>query len=51
MQKFFFYFDIETDHLISAKLPYLMIAKKKKKDMEHESDGDNNYNFCARYSH
>ena len=31
MHKFLWDFDIHTDHLISARRPYLIIIKKKKK--------------------
>ena len=30
---------------------YRDLARELKKTMEHESDGDNNYNWCARYSY
>ena len=77
-------FEIQTDHLISARRPDLMIVKNKKnkkqkkncqivdfavpanhwvklkegekrnkrqKTMGHESDGDTDRKWCARYSH
>ena len=66
-------FDIQTDHLISARRPDLMIsirtdhrvklkesekevkyldlASERKKTMEHESEGDTNFNWYSWYSH
>ena len=45
-----------TDHRIKLKESekrdkYLDFARELKKTMEHESDGDTDCNWCARYSH
>ena len=54
-------FQIQTDHLILARRPDLVIVTKKENllnsvdfaenTMEHESDGDTNCNRCSWYSH
>ena len=85
-QKIHWNFEIQTNHLISARRPDLVIVDKKKstcrilhfavppdyreklkgrekknkyqdlarewkKNVEHESDGDTNCNWCTWYSH
>ena len=46
-------FEIQTDHLNSARRPEQEIVKKKRKlkNMEYERDGDSNCNWCTRYRH
>ena len=57
MHKLLWYFEIQTDHLISARQADIIINNNNKKSvelkktMEHESDGDNNCNRCSWYSH
>ena len=49
-------FAFPADHRVKLKEcekrdKYLDLAKELKKNMEPESDGDTNRNWCVRYSH
>ena len=49
-------FTVPTDHRLNLKVSekkdkYLNFARELKKSMKHESDGDTNCNWRARYSH
>ena len=40
-------FDIQTDHLISARRPDLIIINKKKKKKKEKKENLQNYGFCC----
>ena len=48
-------FAVPVDHRVklkeSERVKYIDLARELKKSMEHKSDGDTNYNWCARHGH